>query len=55
MHYPTIPPRKVSLQAVEVFRGYNRSLKIKPGEFREMENLTSDCYPVLSPREPSEL
>ena len=50
MRYPTIPPRKVTLQAVQVFRGYNRNLKIKSGEFREMENLTSDCYPVLSPR-----
>ena len=50
MRYPLIPPRKVTLQAVEVFRGYNRNLKIRAGEFREMENLTSDCYPVLSPR-----
>lgn len=50
MRYPTIPPREVSAQAVQVFRGYNRNLKIKSGEFRDMENLTSDCYPVLSPR-----
>ena len=52
MRYPTIPPRKVTLQAVEVFRGYNRNLKVKPGEFQEMENLTSDAFPVLSPRGP---
>lgn len=52
MRYPTIPPRKVSSQVVEVFRGYNRNLKTKDGEFREMENLSSDAFPVLSPRRP---
>ena len=50
MRYPTIPPREVTAQGVQVFRGYNRNLKIKAGEFRDMENLTSDAYPVLSPR-----
>jgi hypothetical protein len=35
---------------VDVFRGYNHNLRISNGEFFKMENLTSDNYPVLSPR-----
>ena len=37
---------------VEVFRGYNHNLRIADGEFYTMTNLTSDDYPVLSPRRP---
>ena len=39
-----------SRQVVDVFKGYNHSLRIGPGEFYEMENMTSDDYPVLSAR-----
>ena len=35
---------------VDVFKGYNHNLRIGDGEFYEMTNLTSDDYPVLSPR-----
>jgi hypothetical protein len=35
---------------VDVFKGYNHNLRIGEGEFYNMTNLTSDDYPVLSPR-----
>ena len=35
---------------VDVFKGYNRNLRIGDGEFFDMKNMTSDYYPVLSPR-----
>lgn len=50
MRYPKLPVRPLSRETVEAFGGYNRNLRIGDGEFRDMENLTSDYYPVLSPR-----
>ena len=35
---------------VDAFRGYNHNLRISNGEFFDMENMTSDYYPVLAPR-----
>lgn len=35
---------------VDTFKGYNHNLRISDGEFFNMKNLTSDYYPVLSPR-----
>ncbi len=35
---------------VYVFKGYNHNLWIGEGEFYDMKNLTSDLYPVISPR-----
>jgi hypothetical protein len=35
---------------VEAFRGYNHNLRIPANNLYDMENLTSDLYPVLSPR-----
>lgn len=32
------------------FRGYNHRLVLDDSEFYDMKNLTSDFYPVLSPR-----
>ena len=39
-----------SRQMVDTFRGYNHNLRISDGEFFDMKNMTSDYYPVLSPR-----
>ena len=50
MRYPTIPVRQTSRDTTDQFRGYNHNLRIATGEFYDMENLTSDDYPVLSPR-----
>ena len=35
---------------IDVFKGYNHNLRIGDGEFYDMKNLTSQDYPVLSPR-----
>lgn len=50
MRYPTLNAPKSTRKIVDVFRGYNHNLKIKDGEFYDMKNLSSDEYPVLSPR-----
>ena len=39
-----------SRDVVEVFGGYNHNLRISNSEFYNMENLTSDVYPVMSTR-----
>ena len=51
MRYPTIPVRAASRDMIDAFRGYNHNLRIADGEFYDMKNMTSDFYPVLSPRE----
>lgn len=48
--YPKLSVRDTERQMVDVFKGYNHNLRISDGEFFNMENLTSDFYPVLSPR-----
>lgn len=50
MRYPTLPVNQANRQIVEYFRGYNHNLRIADGEFFDMKNMTSDYYPVLSPR-----
>ena len=48
--YPYLKELPTSRKTVEVFRGLNRNARIGDGEFCEMENLTSDHYPVLATR-----
>lgn len=36
--------------STETFAGYNHNEQIGDGEFYDMENLSSDAYPLLSPR-----
>ena len=50
MKYPMLHTTESSRQMVDTFRGYNHNLRIKDGEFFDMKNMTSDSYPVLSPR-----
>lgn len=50
MKYPALNELNTSREMTDVFRGYNHNLRIGDGEFYEMTNLTSDSYPVLSPR-----
>lgn len=52
MHYPQLAPIPTEQSFVDAFRGYNCNSRIGPGEFTYMENLSSDGYPVLSPRRP---
>lgn len=50
MQYPQLNVLPTTRQMVDVFRGYNHNLRIGDGEFFDMKNMTSDYYPVLSPR-----
>ena len=50
MRYPKLRVTETSRQMVDVFKGYNHNLRIGDGEFFDMKNMTSDHYPVLSPR-----
>ena len=50
VNYPKLKKPKSRREALEVFKGYNRNLRIGEGEFRQMENLTGDCYPMMSAR-----
>ena len=50
MQYPKLRELETSRQMVDAFKGYNHNLRIGDGEFFDMRNMTSDHYPVLSPR-----
>ncbi len=52
MKYPVLPVRPVQRLSWEVFGGLNRNERIGEGELEDMENLSSDHYPVLAPRRP---
>lgn len=50
MKFSKLRELKSTRQIVDTFRGYNHNLRISDGEFFNMKNMTSDHYPVLSPR-----
>ena len=50
MRYPQLSALQSSRQMMDTFKGYNHNLRIGDGEFFDMKNMTSDHYPVLSPR-----
>ena len=50
MKLPTLTEIASTRDMIDVFKGYNNNLRIGEGEFHDMKNLTSDDYPVLSPR-----
>ena len=50
MKYPVLKVPGSSRNMVDTFMGYNHNLRIGDGEFFDMKNMTSDYYPVLSPR-----
>lgn len=50
MKYPRLYEMESGRQMIDAFRGYNHNLRIGDGEFFDMKNMTSDYYPVLSPR-----
>lgn len=54
MNLPELYEESSSRVKTEVFLGLNRAARIGDGEFRDMKNLTSDEYPVLSVRPPRE-
>ena len=50
MKLPLLNEIPATREMIEVFSGYNHNLRIGEGEFYDMKNLSSDDYPVLSPR-----
>jgi hypothetical protein len=50
MEYPTLYVKEKSRQMADAFLGYNHNLRIGDSEFYDMQNMTSDHYPVLAPR-----
>lgn len=50
MIYPKMKEIPTTRELLDVFKGYNHNLRIGSGEFYDMKNLSSDNYPVLSPR-----
>ncbi len=50
MIFPKLNEIPVSRRVIDTFKGYNHNLRIGTGEFYDMENMTGDFYPVLSPR-----
>lgn len=51
MFESTVTEYSKTRQTIGEFLGYNHNLRISSGEWYDMENLTSDYYPVMSPRE----
>lgn len=52
MSFTRLPSRSQTRDIVDTFLGYDRNLRIADGAFCEMTNLSSDKYPMLSPRKP---
>ncbi len=50
MKFPKLSVQQSSRSTIDVFKGYNHNLRISEGELYDMENLTADRFPVLSPR-----
>ncbi len=50
MRYPTLPVQHTTQEMVDVFLGYNHNLRIGDGEFYDMKNLSSNQFPILTPR-----
>ena len=50
MDYPKLTPIPKESTTIDVFRGLNRNERIGAGEFHQMENLSGDSYPLLTPR-----
>lgn len=55
MRFPTLRQPEVFRESVDVFLGYNRGGRIGDGEFADMENLSSDGFPLLTPRQPRKI
>lgn len=51
MEIPILRQPPSSRQTVDTFYGYDHNLRIADGRFYEMENMTSDHFPVLSTRQ----
>ena len=51
MKLPLLGEIKTTREMIDTFSGYNHNLRINEGEFYDMENLTGEHFPVMSPRD----
>lgn len=51
MEFPRLSEVTRYREMTSVFGGYNHQLSCKDGQFYDMKNMTSQYYPILSPRE----
>ncbi|MBO4979934.1 MAG: hypothetical protein J6D16_05960, partial [Clostridia bacterium] len=52
MLYPTLIVKNADRLLLDTFYGYHHGFRIGSGEFYDMQNLSSDDFPVLSTRKP---
>lgn len=50
MFYPEVEPNNNQRGMISTWLGYNHNYRIGEGEFYDMENMTTDEYPLLVPR-----
>ena len=50
MRHSQLPVENKRQDFIDLFGGYNHNIRIQENEFYDMENLSSDGYPTLSPR-----
>lgn len=50
MRFAALNPLPSSRETISVFGGFNARGRIAPGEFSQMENLSSDAYPLVTTR-----
>lgn len=50
MYYPSVEENYNSRSMIDTWLGYNHNYRIGSGEFYDMLNLTSDYFPLLTPR-----
>lgn len=51
MYYPEMNEDNNTRTMIDTWLGYNHNYRIADGEFYDMENMSSDGYPVLIPRQ----
>ncbi len=51
MYYPQVEENFNTRSMISAWYGYNHNYRINDGEFYDMENLTTDAFPVMSARE----
>ena len=50
MYWPMLNGKSRLMKTQDVFGGYDHNMRIGEESFFDMENMTSDHYPILSPR-----
>lgn len=54
-YLPDLSEGATTRQLIEIFAGYNRNMRISPGEWYNEENISSARYPLFSRRKPRKL